>query len=74
MSKQKVIDNKLTPTLNMTALHLKTERQIGIYTTPKSLGSLTDEQKDYTLKDIHRRRMRAYNIFLRTTSTKEFMK
>ena len=74
MSKQVVIDNILTPTLDLKAIHIRTERQVGIHTTPKSLSSLDDDNRNAILKDIHRRRMRAYNIFLRTTSTREFMK
>ena len=72
MSRQALIDNEPTPFPNFTEIHIKTERRTGIYKTHKVLASLPPDHRREVIKDIQRRRRRAYNIFLRTTSTQEF--
>ena len=74
MSKQHIVNNILTPQVNMSALHIRTEKQLNIYQTVTHLKTMTPERQHIVSDEIKRRRLRAYNILLRTTSTSEFSK
>ena len=74
MSKQRIVNNILTPQVNMSALHIRTEKQLNIYQTVTHLKTMTPEQQHIASDEIKRRRLRAYNTLLRTTSTSEFSK
>ena len=74
MSKQHIVNNILTPQVNISALHIRTEKQLGIYQKVDYLKTMTPEQQHIVSDEIKRRRIRAYNILLRTTSTSEFSK
>lgn len=72
MRKQRIVNNILTPQLNMSALHIRTEKQLGIYQTVDYIKTMTPEQQHIVNDEIKRRRIRAYTTLLRTTSTSEF--
>ena len=72
MRKQRIVNNILTPQLNMSALHIRTEKQLGIYQTVDYIKTMTPEQQHIVNNEIKRRRIRAYTTLLRTTSTSEF--
>ena len=66
------IDNTPTPLIDFQLLHRRAERRAGIHITHKQLLELSPDKRREVIADIERRRMRAYNLFLRTTSTQEF--
>ena len=74
MSKQRIVNNILTPQLNMSALHIRTEKQLGIYQPVDYIKTMTPDEQQTVSNEIKRRRIRAYTTLLRTTSTSEFSK
>jgi hypothetical protein len=72
MRKQRIVNNILIPQLNMSALHIRTEKQLGIYQTVDYIKTMTPEQQHIVNDEIKRRRIRAYTTLLRITSTSEF--